>query len=87
MDSQPFSEIGGDAYVAVLWNSETLEKIDVLHEAVPLRTSARHASRDSRPSTAGLSAVALAKADGGRAIQPSLIPILRFNIRGVALAA
>ena len=30
---------------------------------------------------------ALAKAGGGQAIQPSLVPILRFEIQGVALVA
>jgi len=41
MSSKPFIEIGGDADVALFWDRETLEEIDVLHEAVPLRTSAR----------------------------------------------
>jgi len=37
MGSKPFIEIAGDAYIALARNSETLEKIDVLHEAAPLR--------------------------------------------------
>jgi hypothetical protein len=41
MGSKPFIEIGGDADVALFWDRETLEKIDALHEAVPLRTSLR----------------------------------------------
>lgn len=35
MGSNPLIKVGGDAYVALIWNSETLDKIDVLHEAVP----------------------------------------------------
>lgn len=40
MGSEPLIEVGGDADVALIWNSETLDEIDVLHEAVPLRTMA-----------------------------------------------
>ena len=35
MGSKPLIQVGGDAYVALIWNSETLDEIDVLHEAVP----------------------------------------------------
>jgi hypothetical protein len=38
MGLKPLIKVGGDAYVALIWNSETLDEIDVLHEAVPLRT-------------------------------------------------
>ena len=44
------------------------------------------ASGDSLRHKAGLPAEALAKAGGGQAIQPSLGPLLRFEIQGVALA-
>ncbi len=42
---------------------------------------------DSLRFKAGLPAEALAKAGGGQAIQPSLAPLLRFELRGVALVA
>jgi hypothetical protein len=45
------------------------------------------AKGDSLRPKAGLPAEALAKAGGGQAIQPSLGPLLRFEIQGVALAA
>jgi hypothetical protein len=35
MGSKPLIQVSGDAYVALIWNSETLNEIDVLHEAVP----------------------------------------------------
>lgn len=38
MGSKPLIEVGGDADVALIWNCKTLDEIDVLHEAVPLRT-------------------------------------------------
>ena len=62
MGSKPFIEVGGDAYVALIWNCETLDEIDVLHEAVPLRTQ-DGASGDSLRSSlclAGLPAEASA---------------------------
>jgi hypothetical protein len=90
MGSKSLIEVGGDTYVTLIWNCKTLDEIDVLHKAVPLRRVQRGASGDSlreslRP--AGKPAEALAKAGGGHPIQPSLVPLLRFAIQGVALAA
>ena len=87
MGSKPLIEVGGDADIALTWNCETLDEIDVLHEAVPLRTRAHGASGDSLRHKAGLPAEALAKAGGGQAIQPSLLSLIRFEIQGVALVA
>ena len=35
---KPCIQVFGDADVALIWNSETLDEIDVLYAAVPLRT-------------------------------------------------
>ena len=40
MGLKPFIEVGGDAYVTLIRNWKALDEIDVLHEAVPLRTRA-----------------------------------------------
>ena len=39
MGSKPLIKVGGDVYVELIWNSETLDEIDILPEAVPLRTT------------------------------------------------
>ena len=54
---------------------------------VPLAHLQGGASRDSLRPEAGLPAEAFAKAGGGQGIQPSLVPLLRFEIQGVAFAA
>ena len=87
MGSKPLIEVGGDADIALTWNCETLDEIDVLHEAVPLRTRATGCFGDSLRPKAGLPAEALAKAGGGQPIQPSLGSLLRFEVQGVALVA
>ena len=73
--------------VALTWNCETLDEIDVLHEAVPLRTRATGCFGGQPSHKAGLPAEALAKAGGGQAIQPSLGSLIRFEIQGFAVAA
>jgi hypothetical protein len=38
MHLKPFIKVGSDANVVLIWNFEALDEVDVLHEAVPLRT-------------------------------------------------
>ena len=62
MGSKPFIEVCGDADVALIWDRDALEEVDVLHEPSPFAK----ASGDSRHFKAGLPAEALAKAGGGQ---------------------
>ena len=67
MGSKSFIEVGGDADVALIWDRDALEEVDVLHETVPPFARVQHgASGDSLRFKAGLPAEALAKAGGGQ---------------------
>ncbi len=83
MGSKPFSKVGGDADVALIWNGETLDEIDVLHEAVPLRTMVLRRT----DFISWLAAEALAKAGGGHP-QPALFcPTIRVPLRATQAEA
>ena len=86
MGLEPSVEVGGDAYIALIWDCETLDEIDVLHEAVPLRTPTA-VLRGTAFTKAGLPAEALAKAGGGHP-QPDLFrPTIRVPLRATQLVA
>jgi hypothetical protein len=81
---KPLIEAGGDADIVLTRKCETLDAIDVLHEAVRLRTRTTRCLEGSLRKT-GLPAEVLAKAGGGQPMQPWLVPLLRFEIQGFAL--
>ena len=90
MGSKSLIEVGGDTYVTLIWNCKTLDEIDVLHKAVPLRRVQRGASGDSlreslRP--AGKPAEALAKAGGGQGLPDLFYPTIRVPLRAMQAEA
>jgi len=62
MGSKPLIKVGGNAYIALIWNCKTLDEVDEFHEPSPFAK----ASGDSLRLKAGLPAEALAKAVEGR---------------------
>ena len=44
---KPLIQVGGDAYVALIWNSETFDEIDVLHQMPPFAKASGGSLRES----------------------------------------